>query len=285
LRFVSNLRLPPPPPSLSRRFSRRKSALSLKRRSRTIWSNRENFRAIWNKTETDRGSDVWFRVRFDLAQRYKGGMRDRFNRRVVVVLVASLASACAWHPPTEPTRATPPTYVIIGDSIGLGPQWPIVEAALPSDDQWINAAVGSTTFHTQWQPDGSAYSLMRAEVSTPPVAFLAHLGANDTVLQPAPTEASVFADITTLATALQVTYPGALLYLSDVGQVWTYGDKRAENAEVRAAIERAWRELPNVRQGPMLRDLTPDDGVHFTSASNVDVLAARWVAVLHAAAR
>lgn len=197
-----------------------------------------------------------------------------------IVVLAVVCGGCGMSPVAPTTPPPTPTYVVIGDSIGLGGQWATVETTL-GPHTWINAAVGSTYIHTSWQPDGSAYRAMRLQVANArPKAFLAHLGANDTILQPPPTADGVFADLHRLAGAIATDYPGAVLYLSDVGQVWTYGDKRAENAEVRAGIERAWRELPNVRQGPMLRDLTPDDGVHFTSDSNVNRLAVRWIAAL-----
>lgn len=198
-----------------------------------------------------------------------------------LVIVLLTASACA-HPlapsPTIPAR--PPSYVIVGDSVALlGPWWPTVQAAVPGE--WQNYAVGSTYAHTSWQPNGAAFLTMHAAVSTTPTAFLMHLGANDTVLQPPPTEASVFTDLQRIANTIGQDYPGAVLYLADVGQVWTYGDKRPENGAVCAAIHRAWRELPNVRPGPAMQDLTPDDGVHFLSTANAQIIADRWIHALH----
>lgn len=195
---------------------------------------------------------------------------------LALILTVGALAACTSNPLTPTPRVS--RYVVVGDSVGLGAQWPIVEAAIPGT--WTNASVGSTFIHTQWQPGGSAFLAMHATVLTTPTAFLAHLGANDTVLQPPPTEASVFADLQRLVTGLTSTYPGAVIYLAEVGQVWTYGDKRVENAAVRSAIARAWHELPSVRQGPLMQDLTPDDGVHFTSPANVQTIAARWIAVL-----
>ena len=196
-----------------------------------------------------------------------------------ILLLCVVLAGCAASPmaPLVNVPATP-SYVVMGDSLGLGAYFPMVQAAIGGT--WRYEAIGSTFIHTQWQPDGSAFLHLTADVTDRPTAFLCHLGANDTVLQPPPTTDSVFADLQRMTSALAADYPGSVVYLSDVGQVWTYGDKTAENAQVRAAIERAWREIPTVRQGPMLRDLTPDDGVHFTSPQNVQTIADRWIAVL-----
>lgn len=203
--------------------------------------------------------------------------------------VATQTTTAPQQPDPQPAAAGP-TYVVIGDSLGLFDQgyWPLIQQAVPA--RWSSYAVGSTFIHLQWQPEGSAYQRLRANLTTPPTAFLVHLGANDTILHEyhpgsaatiyeRPTADSVYEDFRRLVDSLNRDYPGAAIYLADVGQVWTYGDMRTENAAVRAGIERVWAQLPVLR-GPLLRDLTPDDGVHFGGADNVRTIAARWIAVL-----
>lgn len=175
-------------------------------------------------------------------------------------------------------------YIAAGDSVGLlGHWWPSVEQVLPPH-RFLNEAIGSTYLHTNWQPPaGSAWTALLNGLATTaltPTVFLVHIGANDTVLQPPPTEASVFADLQTFAAGLHQLAPNSVMYLAEVGQVWTYGDKRAENAQVLAAIHRAWTDIPGVRPGPLMQDLTPDDGVHFTGDTNTQIIGDRWRTIL-----
>lgn len=192
--------------------------------------------------------------------------------------------------PVTPITPAPPTYVILGDSLAsTGGWWPVIGQEIHAT--WTNLGIGSTFLHFEWQPEGRGYQAARARVTAPPTAFLMHAGANDTILHEyhpgsaatlyeRPTPESVFADIQRLASAIATDYPGVPLYLAEVGQVWTYGDMTKENAAVRAGITLAWQRLPNVRRGPQMADLAPDDGVHFTSAANVQTIAERWLAIL-----
>lgn len=210
-------------------------------------------------------------------------LRDWSTRSRLKALLATVAltSACTSSPmaPT-PTPAITRQYVVIGDSVGAwGQWWPAVEATLPAHT-FVNAAVPFTFLHTNWQPGGTAWEAMTAEVSRP-TAYLVHLGANDTVwTDPVPTPSGVFADLQTFVRGLHQLSPGSVVYLAEVGQVWTYGDKRVEDGIVLKAIHRAWGEIPGVRPGPAMQDLTPDDGVHFTGAVNTQVIGNRWIAVL-----
>ena len=200
---------------------------------------------------------------------------------LALCLVSLSAAACGGGSPVAPSGAVavaPPVYVTIGDSLASGPYMPIVEAGAPGT--WIRAGVGSTTITRHWQPEGSSYTAMKAMIgSARPTAFLVHLGANDVVSQPPPTSELIMDALSRMIASLRTDYPGATIYLADVGEVWTYGDKRVETESVRRAVEQAWT-WPQVKQGPMLRDLKTDDGVHFTSAENARVIADRWLAAI-----
>lgn len=197
------------------------------------------------------------------------------------VVLSAFTVACGGGSPVAPSGAVavaPPVYVTIGDSLASGPYMPIVEAGTPGT--WIRAGVGSTTITRHWQPEGSSYTAMKAKIgSARPTAFLVHLGANDVVSQPPPTAELIMDALSRLIAGLRTDYPGATIYLADVGEVWTYGDKRVETESVRRAVEQAWT-WPQVKRGPMLRDLKTDDGVHFTSDENARVIADRWLAAI-----
>lgn len=189
------------------------------------------------------------------------------------------ASVCRsdviWRPLNDPTDT----------ATNVGSWWPLVSQAFP-DSKWATTAQPSTTLVPNWQPGRVNYESMKYMLGVCGIrhvdAFLAHLGANDVVRTPAPTVPEIYWGIRALAEALAEDYPGSLLYLADQGTVTTYGDKTAETMAVRTAIELAWAQIPNVRKGPLLRDLVPDDGVHFKSDPNARAIAARWIAALQA---
>lgn len=53
--------------------------------------------------------------------------------------------------------------------------------------------------------------------------------------------------------------------------------------KINAAIVQAWGDVPNVRQGPDLSDLTAEDGYHLINDATVQEAGARWWAALVAA--
>lgn len=176
------------------------------------------------------------------------------------------------------TRADDPTDLYSQ----VGSFWPLVIPSLPNASQWVTVGQGGTSFHQHWQPGQVSFDATVQFITESGVdhvtAFVCHLGANDVVLPETPSVDQVFADIRGLADGLATRYPGSLLYLADLGPVLTGHppDREQATANIRTALERAWSTLPTVRRGPLMRDLTPDDGVHFTFDANVQVIAARW---------
>lgn len=175
-----------------------------------------------------------------------------------------------------------------------GSFWPLVIPSLPAHSKWVTIAQGGTTLHITWQPGQAvwltgrsvSWEAMNAYIAESGIdhvtAFVCHLGANDVAGDYPLTTESAFDDWRALVSGLNAEWPGATVYVADLGTVTTgvIVDRDARMAAMRGAIERAWTELPTVRRGPLLRDLTPDDGVHFRSDASARVIAQRWAEAL-----
>lgn len=201
-------------------------------------------------------------------------------------LAPSQASAAPITAPVL-TSTAKPLIVAVGDSTvdqhyPYAPAWAVIPARFPKE-QWVNTGISGTMLHPDWLPGQGAFNAMQRAITAAggtPVGFCVQLGTNDAWYY-GPSSDAFFADLQRFTAGLEQFYPGAVIYLADIGPVTVHGPVIAQQVgPVRAAIERAWTEIPNVRRGPLFRDLTPDDGVHFLSPSNAAIIADRWTAIL-----
>lgn len=208
---------------------------------------------------------------------------------IKLLMLASLLLVVSCSSPIAPTPAQSapavvvapvpvvPTFAVLGDSLSLGSYFTTIEQTIGGT--WISTGVGSTTLLRDWQPDGAAYQKMLIKIGDAPVqTFLIHLTANDIAIL-RPSEQQIYDGFVTLITALHQLRPGSTVLIAEPGDVWTYGDRRVETAAARRAVTRLL-QLDGVRSGPQLDDLTTDDGVHFTSSRNSEIIATRWIACL-----
>ncbi len=147
---------------------------------------------------------------------------------------------------------------------------------------WPSAAGGLWTKAANTNYAAMVTAITAAAIVNPPKGFLVHLGANDSIDSSTESIATYKTAAAQLVSDLRSDYSGAIVFWAQLGDVTTGTppDRRAALDNIREAIREVWNGTTGAWNGPVMYDVTPDDGVHFTSDASVAIMAGRWAAAI-----
>lgn len=162
-----------------------------------------------------------------------------------------------------------------------GSVWPIVGQqflnAVGTPIGFVPTAVSGSP-SSSWLPGTTNYNNMVARANAAMVAggtlrgVLWWQGEQDAIDQV--DQATYHANLASIAGQI-ATDLGVPMFVCKIQRIGIF-QAPEKQAPIDAAVEQAWSDVPNVRRGPDLSDLTADDVYHLVLEGKVEVAAARW---------
>lgn len=173
-----------------------------------------------------------------------------------------------------------------------GSVWPLLATLIMGDQgvpvSFITVGTGGTDCYgdsTQWQKGNASYTELTNQVAACGLssfkAVLSHMGPNVVLDETGTATVSGYLTaLQTLASNLAADFGVSAFYIPQLGEVTYSGsppDRITAINNVRAAQLASWG-TGIIKRGPVLFDITTDDGAHYKSDASLAILANRWFA-------